>query len=83
MAKAKRTRPGPKITDPPHLIAIRNRLEELGHGSLKDAAEKAKIPYDSFLRLCRYGLANDPRESTVSRLRDLGIFDLVPRKNSA
>jgi hypothetical protein len=80
MAKSRRS--GPKLTDPPHLIAIRARLEKLGHGSLKEAAARGRFGYDSFLRIIRQGLASDPKQSTVDRLKDLGIFDLVPKKTA-
>jgi hypothetical protein len=82
MAKSKK-RPGPKLTDPPHVIAIRARLEKLGHGSLKDAASKAGFSYDGFLRIVRNGLGEKVWSDTVKRLTELGIYDLVVKKHSA
>lgn len=82
MAKAKK-RSGPKMTDPPHMIAIRDRLEKDGYGSFEAAAKKVGLSYDGLLRICRNGLGAKAWEDTVAKLRDLGIYDLVPRKGSA
>lgn len=82
MAKA-RKRSGPTITDPPHVLKIRERLAERGCDSLKDAAQRGGFGYSAFVRMIHHGIADDPKQSTVDRLKDLGIYDLVRKRDSA
>lgn len=90
--KAKK-RPGPKLTDPPHLIRIKSALEQEGYPSIKEAAEavrkhrakegKQTPSYDMFVTTFRDGLPADPRESLLEALDWLKVLELVPRKESA
>lgn len=80
MVKARETRRGPQNTlaDEPHMTKVRERLSAQGFKSLKEAATKSGMHYDTFVKTIRKGLPSDPKHRIVEALKCLGIYDLVP-----
>lgn len=67
----------------PQVARVKQRLLENGHKSLSKAAMSVGFQPNVLVRILRDGLSADPHQSTVERLKRLGIFDLVPRRESA
>jgi hypothetical protein len=85
MAKARSRTPGPRNTlvEDKSLAEVKRKLADGGYKSLSQAAISVGFQPNVLIRILRDGLSKDPHHSTVERLKKLGIYDMVARRESA
>lgn len=80
-------RPGPRNTlvetDDEIAREAKRLLADRGHTSVSEGARSVGFHPNVLTRLIREGLPADPKLSTVDRLKRLGLYDLLNRRNSA
>lgn len=83
--KPKPRRSGPKNTlvEDPQVAEIKKVLAGQGHTNISEAAKSVGFPAKVLTRIIREGISADPRQSTVDRLKKLGIYELVPRRDAS
>lgn len=86
MTRMKR-RPGPRNTlvdvDDEITAEAKKLIAAKGHTTFSEGARAVGFHPNVLTRLIREGLSSDPKQRTVDRLKELGIYDVLRRRNSA